>query len=183
VVLGLGLILTILAAFLLKELGWVAELKDLVPVVSAGIALTALAYLAMTFHTNTEVRVEELRLKRLEYAMNFIERSSAPDMVKAIRVAADIRKESVGKSADEIVQMIENDPAKTEALVMIFNYFERLGIVVRLGAADEVALKEYYSVPIRRYWHLYNSWVVARRNELQTTDLFCEVERLANRWR
>lgn len=182
VVLISGVLISAGAVALFVYFQWATSPKELLPVVSAGIALTALAYAAMNVHLTTSIKAEELRLKRLEYALNFIDRSAMPDMVKAIRVIAELRKAAQGKEGKEVVQMIEGDPTRSEALIMVFNYFERLGIIVRLDAADENALKDYYSAPIRRYWHSFSSWVSAKRDELQTTDLFCEFEYLAKRW-
>ena len=65
---------------------------------------------------------------------------------------------------------------------MILNYFERLGIIVRLGAADEQALRDYYCASVKRYWHSFRPWIDEMRNEFQDSALFSETEKLVTRW-
>jgi hypothetical protein len=180
-VLILGLIFTATVLFAFLYFQWATSPKDLVPVASVCIALIALSYAVMTLHQNTFIRAEELRLKKLDYAMNFIELSSTPEMVKAFRISYGLREDVQENTPRDLVQLIDNDPEKMEALILVFNYFERLGIIIRLNAADEQALKEYYEIPVKQYWSQFYQWVNSKRTASHP-KLFCEMEFLVNRW-
>lgn len=183
VVLFLGSIITTIATIWLNKLGLLESNKDVLEVISVGVALTTLVYTAMAVQLSTKIRAEDLRLKKVEIALDFMKQSAQPEMVRAIRIIADIKKEMHNLDNLEAIKLIEASSEKTEALILNFNYFERLGLIVRLNAADENALKEYFSVPVRRIWYPFNQWIIAKRAEVQTPDLFSEFEFLANRWK
>ena len=183
VILFLGFAVTTITTIWLNKSGLLGTDKDVLEVISVGVALTTLVYTAMAVQLTSKIRIEDLRLKKIEIALDFMKQSAQPEMVKAIRIIADIRKEIHALENSEAVKLIEASSEKTEALIFIFNYFERLGLMVRLNAADEKALKEYFSVPVRRMWHPFSQWITAKRTEVQTSDLFCEFEFLANRWK
>jgi len=128
------------------------------------------------------VRLELPRLESLSHAMDFMSKSNSPDMVRALRIAADLRRETHGRDRNEFVKAVKASSERTEALIMILNHLEHLGITVRLQAATEEPLKEYYGVPVRRAWHLYGAWIAFKRVEVQTADLYSEVEFFAKRW-
>lgn len=176
-----GLVVT--AALLLVFIHWelAQSPNDLVQVASVCIALIALGYTAMTLQQSTSIRAEELRLKKLDYAMTFIERSSMPEMARAFRIVAGLRKKVEGQSPEEVVKLIDDDPDHMESVIMVFNYFERLGIIIRLNAADEQALRDYYISPVQQYWSLFRAWVDEKRRS-RGSDTFCEIEYLVNRW-
>ena len=151
-------------------------------VIAAGTAVTALVYTAINSQFTNQVHIEQLRVKKLENAMTFIEYSTSPQMVQSVECGVALRDEVKGKSAQDIKLLLENAPDKKRSLIMIFNYFERLGVLVRLGAADEDALRNYYQAAVKRYWHSFRPWVEYMRNELQDTALFSEIEGLVDRW-
>jgi hypothetical protein len=150
--------------------------------IAAGTAITALVYTAINSQFTSQVYVEQLRVKKLENAMTFIEYSTSPEMVQAVDTGVALREEIKGKSPAEVKQLLANSPDKKKALIMIFNYFERLGVIVKLGAADEEALRHYYHAAVKRYWHSFRPWVEDMRNELQDAALFSETEYLVHRW-
>ncbi len=112
-----------------------------------------------------------------------MEGSATPHIVKAIELATRLRMEMKKPDSPGLLPLVQQTPEYNEALITVFNYFERLGIIVRLEAADETALRDYFSSPVKRYWHTYADWVASKRNEVQTTDLFCEIEALTQRWK
>lgn len=181
-VLILGIIFTAVVSFSFLYFQWASSPKELIPIISACVALIALCYAAMTLHLNTEIRVEELRIRKLEYAMSFIERSSMPDMATAFRICYNLRKTMGKKTTEELIQLIEDDKEVLEAMIIVLNYFERLGIIIRFSAADEQALKDYYSVPIQSIWSLFHEWIEAKRKTSGSKNLFCELEFLIHRW-
>lgn len=154
----------------------------LISVFAAGTAVTALVYTAINSQFTSHVHLEQLRVKKLENAMTFIEYSSSTALVEAINTGVALREEIKGKTPAEIEQLLKDAPEKKKALIIIFNYFERLGIMVRLGAADEQALRDYYQSPVKRYWHSFRPWIDGLRNELQDAGLFTETESLVKRW-
>lgn len=175
-----GLIVTIVAVGVgvYKSL----PIGNLLSLFAAGVALTALVYTAINSHFSSQVHLEQLRIKKLENSMIFIEYSSSPEMIRAVSVGMAFRNEVKGKNGKEITSIFSSEPEKKEAIIMIFNYFERLGIVVRSGAADEEALKEYYRGAIRRYWHSLSPWIKDLRAEYQDDNLMKEMEYLLERW-
>lgn len=176
-----GLLFTASVLFAFHYFQWTTSPKDLAPVASVCIALIGLGYVAMSLHQNIFIRTEELRLKKLEYAMNFIGQTSSQEMVKAFRISFELRETIQNSAPKDLVQLIDSEPEKMEALILVFNYFERLGLVVRLNAADEQALKEYYGIPIRQYWLQFQAWVESKR-KVAGPQLFSEIEGLVNRW-
>ena len=178
------LIVGVLITAAIVLVAWKSSQKPevLLSIVAAGAAVTALVYTAINSQFTRQVHLEELRVKKLENAMAFIERSTSSEMIQAINLGVALREEVRGKNSDQVKQIIKSSPRKKEALVMIFNYFERLGVIVRLEAADEQALKDYYQAAIRRYWHSFNPWVHEIRSDLQDTTIFTETEKLVKRW-
>ena len=156
--------------------------SELIALAGTGTALTALVYTAINSQFTSEVHLEQLRLKKLENAMTFIEYSSTPEMVNAVNIAQELRSEVREKTVKEIASILEASKEKKRSLIMIFNYFERLGIVVRLGTADEQALRDYYHTAVKRYWQSFKPWIEAQRNDLDNT-LFAEMEALVDRWK
>lgn len=180
VTLVLGTLITLVFVWLAYVGNQKAEI--LISVIAAGAAITALIYTAINSHFSAKIHVEQLRTKKLENAMYFIETSNTPDMVKAVHIGVNLQKEVSGKSSDEIKALINSSEEKRQALIMILNYFERMGVIVRKNAADEEVLKEYWHAAVKRYYHCFEPWILSARNELQDAALFLETKNLTKRW-
>lgn len=180
VTLVLGALTTLLFVLLAYVGGQSSEI--LISVTAAGSAITALIYTAINSHFTARIHVEQLRTKKLENAMYFIETSNTPDMVKAVHIGVNLQKEVKEKTSDQIRSLINSSEEKRQALIMILNYFERMGVIVRKEAADEEVLKEYWHAAVKRYYHCFEPWILSARNELQDAALFVETENLTKRW-
>jgi hypothetical protein len=184
VTLIVGAVVTFGVACFLASRSQPSSLPDLlIPAITAGIAITALIYTAINSEFTSRVHMEQLRVTKLDKAMSFIEKSSSLEMAKAVHVGVALRDEVKGKNLDQINAILAASSEKYESLIIIFNYFERMGILVRFDAADESALREYYRAAVIRYWHSFQVWIEDKRNVFQDQDLFHEFETLVKKWK
>lgn len=151
-------------------------------VFGVGIAVLSVVYSALSLHQSNQIRKEELRIKKAEYAMDFISETNDPEFSSRFIDCIKLRDEISDKSGEELDNVIESNDEYHEALTSVLNYLERLGVLVNSGSADEKVLMDYFQSPVRIYWHAFSGWIERKRRERETQDLFCEFEKLAEKW-
>ena len=179
----IGLFLTALASLLVGYVVKGSSITDVLGTSGLGIAGTTLIYAALQFHLSNQIRMEELRIQRLEKSLEFMANISEPSMANMLRITALVAKELSSGTGKSAIEIVESDESHHAAVVAALNYLERLAIMVRFDAADESILRDFFSVPVRRTWHNYHDWIATKRQEWHTNDLFAELEWLADRWK
>ncbi len=182
VVLVVGLVLLVAGAIVYSKYVPNATILEVVAIAGAGVALLALIYSAMNHHQNTQIHLEMLRIRKIEQSVRIVEQFGAPEMAPYIRTCIELRKQVAGAEPRAIYDTIESKTQNHDAVVAVLNFFEALGIVVRMGGADERLLREYFSPVVHRYWNSLHEWIFKKRGELGSQDLFSELEFLVRRW-
>lgn len=182
VVLIFGLLLTAVFALLV----WLepsSSWNDLFLSIAAGIGLTSLVYQAINTRLYIELRNESLRLEQKKNAMYLIEATNTKEMSEAILTGVKLREELQIEAAG--VNTIEEKMGIKEnkhAIILIFNFYERLALAVQNDYANEEILKEYFQTSMKRYWDLFNGWITKSRREWNDDTLLIEFENIKNKW-
>jgi len=139
---------------------------------------------------------------RSESAGEFMKRWNDPGLysvrleVRAILTNALLLQPLI-KTSNNPAQFTEEQNAKRGQLIGVLNFFEELALAVHRRRADERYLYGFFSDTVRMVWEKFQPWIKADRTynggteppvpaaapPKENTDLWCEFERLENKWK
>ena len=124
---------------------------------------------------------EDVQHRRLDVSFQLMATWNEPDVVEAARVVRPVLKSATGKAPAEILALLQKEEAKGQAFKKIFDFFENVGLAVRVGYADRPTLCLYYAKAVERYYATFEGYVGALR--ATQPGLYEQFEWLYREWK
>jgi hypothetical protein len=126
-----------------------------------GVAAAILQFQAQTdqLHAQASQNHAAVRHSRVQVAFEYMRRWNDESFRATLPEATAALEGVAGKSPEQIHEYLGKNDAQRKALMAVFNLFEDIGLAVRTGYADDEALCQFFSEPVKRYFSTLRPWL------------------------
>lgn len=176
----LGLILF----YVLYRNGVSYTLTDIMGYAAGSVAIMTLIYHALSLESQHKFHQQNLFLTRNQYAYDVVSKFNDPHMTNALQFLYKIDKEKdtffPDKKVQDFLDYIKENHADRQKIIMIFNYFEQLSILVKNKHIEEKIIKDSFRTVFINTFVLMKPYIDYCQQDNRST--WCNYEALAGKW-
>lgn len=152
------------------------------PIVAGGTVMTTLLYNTFNYHLNHQLNSLKLKQDQKIAALNLIGEFQKKEMIDCTFFTIGYFKQNGDKNIKELSPAILKDKDLRLAATVLLNFYERVGLAVELGVADEEILKDFFKGIFNRQFYIMKEYIEDVRKDRHDNQIFIQFEKAALKW-